>query len=300
VVRVVEFGKRSRQRASRLTEENVEQLLSRSEGKTKREVEELLASLAPKPTVKPSIRKRPRARRSTEASSATPKRTSGENALELLAALGADVPERSGKLEPATERAFNYCFSADQGFREKLERLGEVLGVHDPGRNMVEVFERAMEFTLQRKDPQRRLERRKEREARREPCPGEVPAAADAASSARGPKRERRDTSPRQRSRYIPIAAREHTLERASYRCEYRAPDGTRCRARTSLEVDHVQPFGKGGGSAEDNLRVLCRGHNRLFAERAYGAEVTARRIKESRAASRWRSPPERVAQPGC
>lgn len=282
--------------ASRLTEENVEELLSRSEGKTKREAEELLASLAPRPTVKPSIRKRPCVRGSAE-QSATQKETSGDPGFELVAALNADVPERNGKLEPAAEEALNFRFSANQGFREKLTRLGEVLGVHDPERNMAEVFERAMEFTLQRKDFQRKLERRKKREAQRKPRPAEVAAAAETAGAACRPELERREASPRQRSRYIPSAARERALERATYRCEYRATDGTRCRERTSLEIDHVQLFGKGGGGDEDNLRVLCRGHNRLLAEGAYGADVIERRIKESQAAPRRRSPRERVTQ---
>ena len=281
--------------ASRLTEDNIEELLSRSEGKTKREVEELLGSLAPKPAVKPSIRKRACAQGSTE-ESGTQKETSPEHGFELVSAPNAEVPKRSGKLESAVEDTFNFRFSANQGFREKLTRLGEVLGVHDPERNMAEVIERAMEFTLKRKDPQRKLERRKQREARLD----EVAAAAKTASAVGASDPESRETIHRERSRYIPSAARERTLERASYRCEYRAPDGTRCRERTSLEIDHVQPFGKGGGSEESNLRVLCRGHNRLLAERTYGADVIERRIKESTEAREARRRLERVSQAGC
>ena len=128
----------------------------------------------------------------------------------------------------------------------------------------------------------------------------EVAAAAKTASAVGASDLESRETIHRERSRYIPSAARERTLERASYRCEYRTPGGTRCRERTSLEIDHVQPFGKGGGSEESNLRVLCRGHNRLLAERTYGVDVIERRIKESTEAREARTRLERVSQAGC
>ena len=59
--------------------------------------------------------------------------------------------------------------------------------------------------------------------------------------------------------------------------------------ARTRLEVDHVDPFGKGGPSGEENLRVFCRGHNFHCAEREFGKEfmrgkIEARKGKQSSA----------------
>ena len=44
-----------------------------------------------------------------------------------------------------------------------------------------------------------------------------------------------------------------------------------RCTARAGLEIDHVRPYAKGGSSGEENLRVLCRGHNLLSAAREFG-----------------------------
>ncbi len=72
-------------------------------------------------------------------------------------------------------------------------------------------------------------------------------------------------------SRYSPSSVRERLLARADYQCEYRGPGGVRCTARTRLEVDHIEPVGKGGSCDEENLRVLCRGHNLLAAEREFG-----------------------------
>ncbi|MEE8326596.1 MAG: HNH endonuclease, partial [candidate division NC10 bacterium] len=63
---------------------------------------------------------------------------------------------------------------------------------------------------------------------------------------------------------------RERNLERADYQCEYTAA-GLRCTARVGLEVDHIEPYAKGGSSGEENLRVLCKGHNLWCAAREFG-----------------------------
>ena len=69
-----------------------------------------------------------------------------------------------------------------------------------------------------------------------------------------------------ERSRYIPSSVREHLLEHAGYRCEFRGPGGVRCTARTRLEVDHPIP-GRG--------RVALRGEPSGFLP---GAQSSRRR----------------------
>src|SRR5262249_1378912 len=58
----------------------------------------------------------------------------------------------------------NVRFSGDKAFKEKLLRAAEVLGIKNPQRNLAEVIERALDLTLEKKDPQQKLERRRERE----------------------------------------------------------------------------------------------------------------------------------------
>ncbi len=77
---------------------------------------------------------------------------------------------------------------------------------------------------------------------------------------------------------------RERQLEVADYQCEFRGPNGVRCTARTRLEVDHIHPVGKGGSCDEENLRVLCRGHNLLAAEREFGEAFMRGKIEGERA----------------
>ncbi len=75
--------------------------------------------------------------------------------------------------------------------------------------------------------------------------------------------------------------------DHAGYQCEYTGPDGVRCTARTRLEIDHIDPVGKGGSSGEENLRVLCRGHNLLLAEREFGEEFMRGKIEGRKSGQR-------------
>jgi hypothetical protein len=57
--------------------------------------------------------------------------------------------------------------------------------------------------------------------------------------------------------RHIPSEVRERVHARAGYQCEYRSKDGTRCSARTGLEIDHERPFGIYRSHDERYLRLL-------------------------------------------
>ncbi|MBX3233450.1 MAG: HNH endonuclease [Labilithrix sp.] len=60
--------------------------------------------------------------------------------------------------------------------------------------------------------------------------------------------------------------------------------DGERCPVREWLEVDHRQPRALGGDGTIENVRILCRGHNRLAAAQTFGAEHITCKIEEARA----------------
>lgn len=74
----------------------------------------------------------------------------------------------------------------------------------------------------------------------------------------------------------------EKTLSRSKIRilkfkeakaaCTYRDPmTGRTCGSQHQLEIDHIQPKALGGSDDPENLRVLCRQHNLMMAERAFG-----------------------------
>ena len=236
--------------APHLREDNVERFLRDCAGMTKREVDEYLVALRPKAVFAASIRKAPSVARPLREAAPTP--------------IVRPTPRVSPTiLEPARPEVFNFRFAADRNFRDKFERLAEVLGVENPLQHMAEIMERAMDIALDKKDLKRQRARRLLRKSRDgdKPCPGKVPA----------------------RSRYIPPHVRELVHERAGHRCEFRGRDGTRCRARTGLQIEHLRAFALGGSHDERNLRLHCGPHNRLTAERTFGAAFIQRKIGASR-----------------
>jgi hypothetical protein len=243
-----------------LTESNVDGLLSDCGGMTKREAEEYLVALRPQPVFSPSIRK-------------TPSRPQ-EQAVSLHPTRPQDTTRRPAPrvspsiLEPARPELFNFRFAADGKFKEKFERLAEVLGVENPLLHMAEIMEQALDIALDKKDLKRKRERRLKREAKRS---GETPQAKP------------RPDEFFAKSRYIPSDVRERVHARAGYRCEYQAPDGTRCRSRTGPEIEHVRPFALYPNHDEKYLRLFCRPHNRLSAEHVFGAAFIQEKIDASR-----------------
>ena len=255
--------------APALTESNVEKLLADCAGMTKREVEEYLVAFRPKPVFEPSIRKTP-----------TPPPTVHRAVLQPArpeTVIPRPAPRVSPSiLEPARPEVFNFRFAADRRFKEKFERLAEVLGVENPLQHMAEIMEQALDIALDKKDLKRKRARRLERESkngdnsRQESCPGKIPAE----------------------SRYIPSHLRERVHARANYQCEYQSPDGTRCSSRTGLEIEHQRPFALHRSHDEKYLKLFCGPHNRLAAEKVFGAAF----IQEKIDASRRKSSPNGLA----
>ena len=179
--------------------------------------------------------------------------------------------------------AYNIKFSAGKSLREKLERFAEVLGIDNAERNMSEIFERALDLALEKKDPKRKLERRRKREAAAQRATGSagVPPASSpekVSTACREPLVAQ--ASRLHPSRYIPSSVREGVLERGGYQCEWTGPGGVRCTARTGLEIDHIKPYAKAGEPGEENLRALCRAHNLFAAAREFGEEFMRGKIE--------------------
>ena len=56
-----------------------------------------------------------------------------------------------------------------------------------------------------------------------------------------------------------------------------------RCAARGLLEVHHHEtPYALGGAASVDNLRLMCRAHNALQAERDFGRDFMLRKVAAS------------------
>ncbi len=256
--------------APHLTEDNVQKLISDCAGKTRRQTEEYLVAIKPKPVFEPSIRKRP----STTApvpepshpDTPAPSSPSSSPAPKLPP---VETPKSSPTLlQPARPEIFNFRFSADRKFKDKFERLAEVVGIVNAQKHMAEILEQALDIALEKKDPKKKLERRRKRQD---------------SATAKSRLNEVTEKDEPAESRYVASEVSERVHERDGYQCVYRGPDGRRCTARVGLHLDHKKPYGIFLSNDESILRLLCPVHNLLEAERVYGPAFIRQKIAEQR-----------------
>jgi len=81
-----------------------------------------------------------------------------------------------------------------------------------------------------------------------------------------------------QSARHIPADVKREVHERDEDRCTFVSENGKRCDSRRMVEFEHDVPRARGGESTPENLRLLCRAHNQLMAEREFGTEFMDRK----------------------
>jgi 5-methylcytosine-specific restriction endonuclease McrA len=169
-------------------------------------------------------------------------------------------------------------FTASAALVGKLEELQALLSHREAGRDLALVIEQAVDL-LRNKLVKERFGQGAHRRRRRQPTSKEA-----------GPHEAQAE-----RTRHVPREIRRQVVERDEHQCAYVDPDsGRRCSERRFLELQHHQPYGRGGRHSVDNISLFCRAHNQFQARRDYGgaridAAVAARRTASW---SRDQSPP--------
>ncbi len=250
--------------APHLTEANREMLLNRAAHRSKREIEELVAELFPKPDVPSKIRKLPERR-----SKAKPKQTA-ELGPDLVSspdseptqeapevgeeAAAPPVPRenRPAVVEPLSEATYKVQFTASAELRDKLERLQALMRSPGSGADLATVIEAAVTEKLEKLESKRYGKTKIPRKSL-----------------------EETDTSPS--SRYIPAPVRRAVCERDRNRCGFVDTTGRRCTETKRLEFHHLKPYGQGGDHSVANVELRCRTHNLYQAELDYGKEAMDR-----------------------
>jgi hypothetical protein len=299
--------------APHLTPENRDALLRRATHASKREVEELVAEISPRPDAPCLVRKVPERSGRPAAfphgnehqlashppvSSAlgTPgvavEPVGGSNGLELR-------PDGVG--EPASSSAPPQSCHAEVEARESLRAAARpVVEPLAPSRYKVQFTASAelrgklerLQALLRAELPDadlgavidravtQTLERLEARRYARTRAPrtakgGGVAGGFVALGSTAGGSATSRPESPVP-ARRIPAAVRRAAFERDGGRCRYRDEAGRRCTERHRLEYHHLHPFAMGGTHTLDNVRLMCRSHNLYLAERDYGPRAMA------------------------
>jgi hypothetical protein len=276
--------------APHLTPESGETLLGRAAHRSKREVEELIAELAPRPDAPTVVRKLPD--RGAAVSPVPTPRNRSHPAGPLGGELGPDRVELPA-LKPASDsRAADRAAGiADSEPIVEVARAAAPSVPSAPDRARPQVVEALsparyrIQFTAsaELRDKLERLQAL----LRLSGADVDLAAVIDMAvtekllrleaqrfARVKAPRKSlsKSDTSPS--SRHLPAAVKRAVHERDDGRCRYVDAQGRRCTAREGLEFHHRHPFGYGGDHSPANIVLMCRSHNGYLAEIDYGRHL--------------------------
>ena len=234
--------------APHLTSENHREVLAQAAGRSKREIEELVARLAPQPPAVALVRKLP------------------ERPGLALAGLPPDLsPQRAEAcaqrethplVTPLSEETYKIQFTAGRIVRDKLREAQGLLRHRVPDGDVATIIGKALDLLIDEVKKERFAVGRKARqgpkkEAEAQRASGEL---ADPSSS-----------------RHIPNAIKREVYERDGGRCTFVDGRGRRCAETCALELDHLDGFARTHRHEAARIRLLCRAHNQHAAEQMYG-----------------------------
>jgi 5-methylcytosine-specific restriction endonuclease McrA len=265
--------------APHLTPDNHQHLVEAARYKSKRDVEQLVATLRPQPPVASVIRKLPQPVRQEDGHA-----TAVADAALLLPAVGTMSPAASDvtpvaamaaspasgepvRTVPATTPAivkaldaerYKVQFTVNRDTFERLRRVQDLMRHMCADGDVAIVFERALTLLLEH------LERTKLARVSR-------------------PRRAARVVG---RSRRIPADVRRAVWIRDGGQCAFVGPCG-RCTERGFLEFHHVVPFAEGGAATVENIQLRCRAHNHYESVQWFGGAPW--RVRECGEYAGWR-----------
>jgi hypothetical protein len=253
--------------APHITTTNKHDLLKRATHKTKKQVELILAELAPKPDIPTSVRRLPKPRtvpgpapqlrpdgvaraselRPDEARQATP-----SHDATLVPPAPKPVPYKPAVIEPLAPARFKVQFTASAELHDKLDRLRDLMRSSVPAGDLAQLIEVAVTEKLERLEARRYGKTAKPRKTVKQA-----------------------DTAPT--TRHIPAPIRRVVHERDGGRCRFVDEGGRRCEARLNLEFHHDHAYGRGGDHSAANVMLLCSSHNQYLADLEYGKDAMNR-----------------------
>ena len=268
-----------------LTRENHRSVLESARGKHKAEVEEIVATLSPRPEVPASIRQLPERKPASllvatleppariapmaraaavlpaSAEAGPPALPAGtpEAAAGTLAAAAGPLASAAGPLAaailvplPHPRRSAEVTPLSPDRYRYQLTIGGSTLEKLRLAKDM-------LRHALPSGDDEAILDRALTALltdlARKEFGAGEKPRSSEKAGLGSG-----RVGSPG--SRHVPAPVKRAVWVRDLGRCTFAGTDGRRCGERGFLEFHHVRPYAAGGEASIENIQLRCRRHN--------------------------------------
>jgi hypothetical protein len=257
--------------APHLTTDNHVELLDKARHQSKREVEQLVVKIHPRPDVPSSVRRlpvaKPAAVLNTTPATALPMSgppggegddaSAGRAALSTLAAATAGStttgvaqpvqasPRHLAVAAPLAPERYKLQITVSRETYEKLRRAQDLLRHTIPNGDPAAIIDRALDALLT-----------------------DLNRTRLAAASRPG---KSRPTTPD--SRHIPAAVKRAVWTRDGGRCAFAGARG-RCTETGLLEFHHVVPYARGGPAVVDNIELRCRAHNAFEAELDFGPRL--------------------------
>ncbi|HEY3248392.1 MAG TPA: HNH endonuclease signature motif containing protein, partial [bacterium] len=222
--------------AAELTPSNHRELLVAATHKSKNQVEELIASLRPKPAVPSSVRMLPVAR-ARSACSPTQELLKPTEVAPTQAEIA--LPVARPTVVPLAPQRYKVVFTASGETYAKLRQLQDLLRHQIPDGDLGEIMGRAVSLLLK-----------------------EVIKQKFAVGTRTSEKEDANGNS-----RHIPARVRRAVWVRDEGQCAFVAQNGRRCSEKAFLEFHHVEPYSAGGKATIDNIELRCRAHNQYEAE---------------------------------
>ena len=212
---------------------------------------------------------------------------------ELIASVDPSLATPREQLRARGDGRWTFTVVVDQECRHALNQLKSLMSHVDPAMSYGRLVNRLVQEELRRRDPRLRGSNRDDarqptaghpdgnataKPAAAAGAPSAEPEPADAASTAKcaapdhgvaastpnRPGNGATGQQPAPPGRVIPAAIKRAVWERDQGRCSYVDPaTGRRCTSRHLLQIDHIRPWARGGGTEPDNLRLLCHAHHR-------------------------------------
>jgi len=255
-----------------LTQENHEAVLARASSRSRREIEALVAELAPRPDAPSSVRKLPGAM----PSAATPVSATAPLEIEMMPTTGTAAGSATAMSSPAalpttapatalpavrrpivettSPERYRVQFTIGKESHDKLRRVQALLRREIPDGDPGAIFDRAIALLLERVEKQKLGATTKPR------APRAIRPGADS-----------RISSDRLPSRHTPNDVKRSTWRHDGGQCAFISKDGRRCTERVFLEFHHLRPYALGGPTSTDNISLRCRRHNQYEAELVFG-----------------------------
>jgi hypothetical protein len=285
--------------SNHLTEDNSDALLAAARGKSKSELECLLAEWFPRPDAPEKITPLPDPLAGTSpgthgSGTATCSGTGtcpgtggmpgsqghfrleplspGRYRVEFDIPRGRSVPPRPPRASrltslrsgPRVPRASSRVSlgalrSAGAELANKIDRARELVSHALPSGDLAVLFERALDRLIEH-ETKRRLGSQRRQSKQRPLAPG---------------------------SRHVPLEIAGQVWERDGGQCTFTDEHGRRCSERRFITLEHRHPFALGGPATVDNLCLLCSSHNHHTARQVFGEQHIAKKQAERRAHDR-------------